>query len=159
MEFTQAEAKEKENKRQWVRVREEWNEETGMLRGTRGYVIGADALKRGDGATDPAFSVVHVCFPAEGVLIFDIRKDRYLEAFEEVAGEGQSAPAPVLSPDGTKKGAPVWLNFARIGGSGSLGRKYSIPQLFSVRPVRAFSLLLVLAFLVSQLEGCSTSLA
>jgi hypothetical protein len=114
MEFTQTEAKKKAADRQRLRTREEWIEGVGMPKGTWGHVIGADALGGVERATGHDIWVVHVTFPAEGVFICDMRKDRYREAFVEIASESQSSPAPFVSLTSTKKWAKAvvsWMDF------------------------------------------------
>ena len=95
MEFTQAEAKKKAADGQWLRTREERIKDISMPKGTRGQVIGADALRAVGRTPAPDIWVVHVRFPSEGVLMLNIGKDLYLEAFEEIASEGQSSLAPL----------------------------------------------------------------
>jgi hypothetical protein len=121
MEFTQAEAKKKAAARQGVRTRQEWIEGVGMPQGTWGHVIGADALGGLERATGRDIWVVHVSFPSQGVFIYDLRKDRYREAFVEVARESQSSLVPFVSGHRTKKGTLVLLGFVCLAVLGGLG--------------------------------------
>jgi hypothetical protein len=84
MEFTKLEAKRKAEDRQWLRTRNEWSEDIELPTGTWGQVVGAGDLGRIDPTTNQDIWGVHVRFPAEGVLILDVGKDRYLESFVEI---------------------------------------------------------------------------
>jgi len=85
MEFTKVEAKKKAEDRQWLLIRKEWIEDIELPKGTWGQVVGAGDLGRIDPTTNQDIWGVHVRFPAEGVLILDVGKDRYVESFEEIA--------------------------------------------------------------------------
>ena len=83
MEFTKAEAKEKEKNRQWVRTRDDYFEEEGVPKGTRGQVVGADPLGTVEVATSTEIWVVHVRFYSENIMIPNIGKERYEESLLE----------------------------------------------------------------------------
>jgi hypothetical protein len=89
MEFTQAQAEQKVPNRQWVYIRDEWRTDDGVPPGTRGQVMGADPLGGVEPATVQEIWGVHIYFPAEDVLLINIRLDRYQASFVESTLDGQ----------------------------------------------------------------------
>lgn len=82
MEFTQAEAKEKEMKRQWVCTRDNFFlEEYGIPAARHGQVVYAHCLERSSVAPPEEVWVVNICFYPGHVLVENLSKEQYEAAF------------------------------------------------------------------------------
>jgi hypothetical protein len=85
MEFTQAEAKEKENRRLWVRAcNNTLAEQYGIPAGTWGQVIFARRRGRRPGSITKEGWVVDICFYPSYRLVRNISKERYESLLLEV---------------------------------------------------------------------------
>lgn len=84
MEFTPAEAKEKEMTRQWVRTRDNtFLVEYGIPAGMAGRVIDAHRIERSRGALPEGVWVVNICFDPGCALVENIGKEQYEASFLE----------------------------------------------------------------------------
>jgi hypothetical protein len=90
MEFTPAEAREKETKRQWVRTRDNaFLAEYGIPAGMHGRVVYAHPIGRGSVTPPEAVWVVNVCFYPGHVLVEHIGKEQYEASLLECDARGR----------------------------------------------------------------------
>jgi len=85
MEFTQAEAKEKEHRRQWVQTRDHsWWEQYGIPAGTWGRVLSTQRTGRATATGLKEVWGVTICFYPAYLVVRNISKARYESSLIEM---------------------------------------------------------------------------